>query len=146
MMMSRLLRLALVADAAATTATALLMFVAAATLGPLLGLPHTLLTYAGVALFPYAAVVAYLGTRRQVARGAVWAVIACNVAWAVDSLLLLATGWIEPTRLGYAFVIGQALIVALFAEVQYIGLRQSGAAVDGPRREVASSRNATAVR
>jgi hypothetical protein len=142
MTISRLLRLALLADAAATTMTALLMFVAAATLAPLLGLPQTLLTYAGAALFPYAAVVAYLGTRRRVARGAVWAVIACNVAWAADSLLLLATGWIQPTMFGYAFVIGQALIVALFAEVQYIGLRHSGAVVDGRRREVATSPNA----
>jgi hypothetical protein len=122
------------------------MFVAAATLAPLLGLPETLLTYAGVALLPYAAVVAYLGTRRRVARGAVWGVIACNVAWAADSLLLLATGWIEPTMFGYAFVIGQALIVALFAEVQYIGLRQSGAAVDARRREMPAARNASAVR
>jgi hypothetical protein len=146
MMMSRLLRLTLLADAAATTATALLMFVAAAPLAPLLGLPQTLLTYAGVALFPYAAVVAYLGSRRRVARAAVWAVIACNLAWAADTLLLLATGWIEPTTFGYAFVIGQALIVALFAEVQYIGLRQSAAAVDGRRRDVSASPNAAAVR
>jgi hypothetical protein len=34
-----------------------------------------------------------------------------------------------PTILGEIFVAGQALVVAIFAELQYIGLRRSGAAI-----------------
>ena len=32
--------------------------------------------------------------------------------------------WIAPTALGCAFVIGQALIVALLAGLQYLGLQR----------------------
>jgi hypothetical protein len=58
-------------------------------------------------------------------RPAVWAVILCNVVWTADSLLLLASGWVDPTRAGYAFVIAQALVVLMYAELQYVGLRRS---------------------
>jgi len=36
-------------------------------------------------------------------------------------------GWVEPSLFGYVFVIGQALVVALLAELQWFGLRQSRA-------------------
>jgi hypothetical protein len=125
MLISRLLRLALIADAAATAATGLLMVVATRVLATWLGIPATLLWYAGLVLLPYAAIVGYLGTRTTVARVAVWVVIAANLAWALDSVLLVASGWIDLTMLGYGFVIAQALFVAALAELQYLGLRQS---------------------
>ena len=34
------------------------------------------------------------------------------------------SGAVHPTMLGYAFVIAQALAVALLAELQFIGLRR----------------------
>jgi hypothetical protein len=46
------------------------------------------------------------------------------VLWAAASGLLLASGWVAPTALGYAFVIGQAAVVALLGELQYVGLRR----------------------
>lgn len=123
MVISRLLRFALLADAVATTLTGLLMFAGSGVLEVWLGLPAPLLRYSGLVLLPYAAIVAYLGTRVQAARWAVWTVIACNAAWAFDSVLLTVSGWIQPTMLGNGFVILQALIVAAFAEFQYRGLR-----------------------
>jgi hypothetical protein len=45
--------------------------------------------------------------------------------WALDSVLLLVSGWIEPTVLGEMFVLGQALIVAVLAELEFLGLRRS---------------------
>ena len=138
MLISRLLRFALLADAAATAATGLLLVVASGALEALLGIPATLLRYAGLVFLPYAAFVGYLGTRPRVARGVIWAVIAANAAWAIDSALLLAWGWIEPTMLGYVFIIAQALIVAGLAEFQYLGLRQSSAA--GPSQMAAAVR------
>jgi hypothetical protein len=39
--------------------------------------------------------------------------------------VLLASGWVAPTALGYAFVLGQALVVAILAECEYLGLRRS---------------------
>lgn len=58
-------------------------------------------------------------------RPLVFAVVACNASWALDSVLLLFTGWIEPTLLGEVFVAGQAIIVAVLAELEFVGLRRS---------------------
>jgi hypothetical protein len=52
-------------------------------------------------------------------------VIVANAIWAVDSIILLLSGWLTPNALGYAFIIFQALVVAAFAEIQYIGMRRS---------------------
>ena len=48
-----------------------------------------------------------------------------NAVWTLDSVLLLFSGWIEPNGLGYAFVIGQAVIVGVFAELEIIGIRRA---------------------
>jgi hypothetical protein len=40
---------------------------------------------------------------------------------------LLFTGWVDPTGIGQAFVVFQALVVAGFAEMQYLALRRSRA-------------------
>ena len=125
MSMSRLLRIALLADAVATAATGLLLLVFAAPFDTLLGLPAPLSRTLGIGLLPYAALVAYLGTRPHVSRGAVWAVIICNLFWVVDSALLLMGNWIDPTPLGVAFVIAQAIAVAGFADAQYLGMRRA---------------------
>jgi len=50
-----------------------------------------------------------------------------NTAWVAESTLLLLGGWVNLTGLGYAFVLFQALVVAGFAEAQYLGLRRSSA-------------------
>jgi hypothetical protein len=54
----------------------------------------------------------------------VWAVVACNVLWAMDCVALLFTGWIDPSLLGVAFLLMQAVAVAAFAELQVVGLRR----------------------
>lgn len=120
-----LLRRALLADGVVSGATGLLLALAAGPLGDLLDLPTLLLRLAGVSLLPYAAALLYLGTRDSVPRRAVWAVIGLNLLWAAASIVLLLTGWVEPSGLGFAFVIAQALVVAAFADVQYLGLRRS---------------------
>ena len=126
MLMSRLLKLALVVDAIATATTGLLLAFFGGSLASLLGLPASLLQVTGVILLPYAAVVGYLAAREHVSAAAIWAVIVVNVLWAVDSIALLFTGWITPTGLGTAFVIFQALVVGALAELQYFGVRASG--------------------
>jgi len=125
---SPFLRRVLLADAATSGASGLLMTLAAGPLADWLGVPAALLRYAGLSLLPFAALVAYLATREAPPRGAVWAVIVLNALWAADSILLLAGGWVGPTALGYAFIIAQALVVAAFAEAQYVGLRRAPAA------------------
>ena len=118
------LRRALILDAVASGATALMMIAGADLVEGLLGLPGTLLRGAGLVLIPYVAFVIYAGTRSAISRAAVWAIVAANVLWAVASALLLVSGWVAPTALGYAFVIAQAVAVALLGELQYVGLRR----------------------
>lgn len=121
---STFLRRALMLDAVASGATGLLMIAGAGLVEGLLGLPAALLRGAGLVLVPYVAFVAYTGTRESISRPAVWAVVTANALWAVASALLLISGWVAPTALGYAFVIGQAAVVLLLGELQYIGLRR----------------------
>jgi len=122
---SSFLRRVLVADAMISGMTGLLMVVDAGALEGMLGVPAALLRYAGLSLLPFAALVFGLSRRDSLPRAGVWAVIALNAAWVVASVWLPLGGWISPNVLGYAFILGQALAVAVFAEMQYVGLRKS---------------------
>lgn len=125
---SPLLRQALLADATTSGAFGLLMLLAADPFSRLLGLPEGLLRVAGLVLLPYVALLAWLSLRAETHKALVWAVILGNIAWAADSLLLLVSGWVAPTTTGYAFVIMQALVVLMYAELQIMGLRRSDVA------------------
>ena len=124
---SPLLRQALVADATTSAAFGLLMLIGAGSLSGVLGLPEMLLRIAGVVLLPYAAFIGWLGLREHILKAVAWAVVLGNALWAADSLLLLVSGWVAPTSAGYAFVIAQALVVLMYAEFQFVGLRRSEA-------------------
>ncbi|HEV3183365.1 MAG TPA: hypothetical protein VGZ49_00715 [Xanthobacteraceae bacterium] len=123
--MSRYLRLALVADAVASGATAALLVAGAGPLERLLGLPVGLMREAGLVLIPYVLLVAFVASRPTAAVTAVNAIIALNAAWTAASVLLLAGGWVSPTLLGVAFVLGQAVAVGAFGLIQYLCLRQA---------------------
>lgn len=123
-----LLRAALLADAVVSGATGLLLAAGAGPLESLLGLPVALSRTAGLALLPFAILLAWLAMRDRPSRGLVLAVAIGNVLWALDSIVLLFTGWIAPTALGIAFIVFQAVVVAGFAEAQYLGLRRAGTA------------------
>jgi hypothetical protein len=122
---SPLLRQALLSDAVTTGACAVLMIAGAGFLEGLLGLPAALLRGAGLVLVPFVAFVAWLGLRDHAPRPAVWAAIGLNLLWAVDSVLLVLSGWVQPNAAGMAFVLGQAAVVAMYAELQFMGLRRS---------------------
>jgi hypothetical protein len=57
----------------------------------------------------------------------VWIVILGNVAWVLDSALVLVGGFEHPTALGTAYVIAQAVVVAVLAELELTGLRKIAA-------------------
>ncbi|OWW21815.1 hypothetical protein [Noviherbaspirillum denitrificans] len=119
------LRRVLVADAVSALAMGLMLIAAAGALEPLLGLPEVLLRETGFVLLPIAAFVAWAGMRKELSRRLVWAVIIVNALWVADSFVLLVSGWVTPTFLGQAFVVGQALIVAVFAELEFFGVRRA---------------------
>jgi hypothetical protein len=124
--LSRYLRFVLLADAAASGATALLLLAGAGVLENWLGLPVALMREAGLVLVPYVIFVAVIASRRTASTGTVGAVIAINALWTAGSLLLPVSGWVAPTALGVAFVIAQGLVVGLLGLLQYAGLRQPG--------------------
>jgi hypothetical protein len=120
-----LLRRALLGDAIISGATGLLMFGGATLLASLLALPEPLLRYAGLVLLPFAAFVAYVGTRANISRSAVWLVIIINALWVLLSIVLLLSGWVAPNLFGQGFVLLQAIVVGGFAELQWLGLQRS---------------------
>lgn len=91
------LRRAIQADALVSGAMASLLVVGAGVLAPLLNLPEVFLRSTGFVLMVYVALVGLLGTRSMMSKAAVWAVIAVNAVWTVDSIALLVSGWVSPT-------------------------------------------------
>lgn len=122
------LRQILTIDAVSSGAMAVLLLAGGGLLEGLLGIPAGFLRGAGAILVPFAAFVGWLASRPAPARAAVWIVVAANLLWAVESILVLFAGWFSPTALGLAFVIGQAIFVAAMAELQIMALRRRPAA------------------
>jgi len=121
------LRRVLVLDALSCAGMGLLLVTFSGGLSGVLNLPVELLQQASIVLLPFALLLAFLSTRARLPRAAVWAVIVANAIWAIDSIVLLFSGWVQPSLLGYLFVAGQAAFVAVIVELEYIGLRKSPA-------------------
>ncbi len=122
------LRNVLRADALVSGAAGLLMAAGAPFLAPFLGLPSGLLFWAGVALFPFVALLLGVAARSEISRLMLFDIIGINALWVAASFGVLFSGAVAPNALGYGFVIAQALAVAVLAELQFVGLRRSAAA------------------
>jgi len=122
---SVLLRYVLLADAATCLACGLLLSIGGSFLQNLLGLPGSLIFYSGLSLFPFTAFLIYVATRKSISKTVVWFIIGLNLLWAIDSFLLLFSGYVAPTTFGYLFVIFQAIGVLMFADLEFIGLRKA---------------------
>lgn len=122
---SSFLRRVLTVDAVFSGATGIAMIAFAEAFANLLQLPVELISEAGIILVPFAAFVGFIASRSEPARLAVWAIIAINIVWAVDSIVLLFSGWVAPNALGYAVVIAQAGGVLALADLEYMGLKRS---------------------
>ena len=124
---SSFLRWILLIDAATCVAMGLALALAAQIISAPLGLPAPLLQYAGVALLPIGAYIAWVATRRNPPRGGVLVVVGGNALWIAASVALLASGWVSPSPLGSAFVMAQALAVALLDVLEYVAWRNEWA-------------------
>lgn len=109
------LRRVLLADALTCFLFGLLLAVAAGAMAELIGLPRSLLFYAGLVLFPCAALMAIAAMTLN--RHLVRVVIAGNVAWVAASVAVLVL--YEVTGLGAAFVLGQAVAVTVLAFLEW---------------------------
>jgi hypothetical protein len=122
------LRNVLMLDALVSGAAAILMMAGGSLLGPLLQLPASLMFWAGLALVPWVALLVAVARRSEVSRMVMIDIVAINALWVVASFGLLVSGAVSPNLFGIVFVAAQALAVALFAELQFVGLRRATAA------------------
>jgi len=105
----------LIVDALTCLVTGIALVAAAHPLAGLLGLPDPLLFYAGVILFPCAALM--LLAARTLAKPLVWMVILGNFAWGLASLAIAF--FFEPTAFGHVFVLAQAALVTALGVLEW---------------------------
>ena len=122
-----LLRTVLAFDAITCVLMGAALLAAGSVLGELLAIPPIVLRSAGAVLLVFAAGVGYVARQAELSRAAVITVIVLNALWAIESLLALWTGGLAPNAFGTAFVVAQAVAVAVIAELQVIGLKRARA-------------------
>ncbi len=121
---SLLLRRTLQADAVVGAVSGAAIAVMSGSLGTILGIPSTILLVIGLILLPYGAWLWYQSTRPVITRRFAWTVIGINALWVAESVVVLAMGWLPLTQAGFWFIVALAVAVAIFAEVQFLGLRR----------------------
>jgi hypothetical protein len=124
---STAIRRALLLDATASGLTGFLLLAGAGKLEALLGLPVNLMRGVGLFLIPFAAFLTWLAPRAPESRGLVWSVVIGNVLWVLASIVLLESGLVAPTTLGTAFVVAQAIAVAVFVYFEYRAIARTRA-------------------
>ena len=95
--------------------------------GPL-GLSPALMQPVGLFLVGYAALLAWLASRPALPHAVVWSLVGFNLLWAVESIALVALDWAQPTTLGLAVVVGQALAAVVVAHLQFLSMKRARAA------------------
>ncbi|NJP92680.1 hypothetical protein HCN51_25030 [Nonomuraea sp. FMUSA5-5] len=121
----KFLRLALAADAVITGGNGLIYLAFAGPVGTLLGPDAGLLRGIGAFLLVYGIAVGLLAARRAISPAGTKAVIALNIIWTLASVAAVVTGAAAFTTVGAIWAIAQALVVAVFAELQITGLRKT---------------------
>jgi hypothetical protein len=118
------LRIVLFVDAGTCFAMGVLMTTGSSLLAGITQIPAGLLMSAGMSLFPIGAFIAFVAARAATWPTGVWLVIVGNLGWVAGSLWLLAGGHLVANGLGNTFVLFQAAAVALFAGLEFLGLRR----------------------
>ncbi|WP_425827684.1 hypothetical protein [Streptomyces fractus] len=116
------LRRLLGADALGTGVNGLAYVAASGPIGRFLGIDPGLLLGLGVGLIAYAAAVGALAARSSPSALGVRTVIEVNLAWTVLSFVALFA-WLDPSTAGTVYGSLQAVVVAVFAALQYAALR-----------------------
>ena len=89
------------------------------------GVSPTILMAVGVGLLIYAADLFFVARQNPIKSLYVQLFIAADVIWVLGSALLLMTNWVAFTNAGWWAVAIVADIVAVFAILQYVGLKRS---------------------
>jgi hypothetical protein len=125
-----LLRTALWFDALSVAGLGLLLLLLGDALSSLFGIEAGFLRAVGVLLLPFAAFLALTASRERISRVAVGWIVALNAVYVLSSFAVLLLGWLQPTALGSAFVIAQALVGGAVAGVEWIALTREAVQAD----------------
>lgn len=121
-----LLRKVLYANAIFSTFCALLMILASRPITNFLGWSQPwMLTVIGVVLLPFAFFVVSCARRLPQSRQWAWVILEMDLLWVIGSAVILFLQWPAATTVGGRWAIAIiAEIVALFAILEYVGLRR----------------------
>jgi len=122
---STLLRRVLWLDGLSTAAVGVLLLAATGLFEDLLGLPVSWSVPIGVGLLGWALAVVLIVDRPDIAPRHVMFVIGGNALSAAGLVALALTDLIPLTGPGVAFMLLMAVVVAVYAELQFMGLRRS---------------------
>jgi hypothetical protein len=120
-----LLRRAIQADGAFSVVSGLACLAGAGWLAAQLGVPAAAMYALGAVLIGYAVFLFALAAREPFSRRAVIAALTLDIVWVLDSIVLLASGWLALTTAGWWIVAVAALLVADFGALKYVGLRRN---------------------
>ena len=109
----------LILDAVTCVVMGLLLTLLPDVLSPITGIPRDVLLYAGLVLFPVAALMATVARRYTQSSAAVVIIVAGNVLWVIASIWLMLSPAIQLTVIGQVFIGAQAFVVAALAVVEY---------------------------
>ena len=122
---SQLLRYALRGNGLFSASSGLILVAAGPALSSFTGItPALALQIVGAVLLLYGAGLLWISTRAEIDRRVAWTAIILDVAWVAGSIMILLAGWLPLTVAGKWTVAVLADVVAVFAIVQYVGLRR----------------------
>ncbi|MBI1880412.1 MAG: hypothetical protein HYR94_19715 [Chloroflexi bacterium] len=122
---STLLRRTLQTNGVFSGLSGIVLIAGATQLTSLLGLDtHLILIVVGVVCILYAASLFFNTTQKFVDPAFAWFAIIVDSTWVLGSLIILFTGWPALTSTGWWAVAIVADIVAVFAILQFVGLRR----------------------
>lgn len=120
-----LLRNTLRVNALFSLLSGVVFVLAAQSMSRWLGLPYpTAFIVVGIGLLPFAFLVYRTFRQAPVNASLAMVIIVMDVGWVVLSWILLGVAWSQLTTVGRWFVVIQADVIALFALLQWIGLRR----------------------
>ena len=106
-------------DAATCAAMGALLALASAPAAGLTQISAPLLFWAGLVLFPVAGFMFACAQMRRVPMWATGLVVVGNGLWVLASLALPLAGLIVPNALGWLFLVAQAVVVLVFAALEW---------------------------
>ena len=124
---SNLLQKAIRANAVFSGLSGLVFLLAAGPIAELMGLAQpAFLSVTGILLLLYMPTLLAAARKNPVPKWIAWLIIDLDILWVIGSAVLIFTALVPLTAAGKWLIAIQADIVALFAIVQFIGLRRQG--------------------